>query len=61
MSPWDFRDGGWSKSSFKPGGEVTVTVSPVKNGKPLGRIITVVDPNGKTYGADAGLRGGTYK
>ncbi len=61
QNPVTMVNGGWSKSSFKPGDEVTVTVSPVKNGKPLGRIITVVDPNGKTYGADAGLRGGAYK
>lgn len=30
---------GWTKSSFKPGDEVTVTMTPPKNGSPVGRII----------------------
>ena len=41
---------GWSKQSLKPGDEVTVTVEPVKNGRPLGRILKVVLPNGQTLG-----------
>jgi hypothetical protein len=41
---------GWTKQSFKPGDEVTVTVEPVKNGKPVGRVIEVVLPNGQTLG-----------
>jgi len=61
QNPVTMVNGGWSKSAFKPGDVVTVTLSPVKNGRPLGRIVTVVDPNGKTYGADNGLRGGVYK
>jgi len=61
QNPVTMVNGGWSKLAFKPGDEVTVTLSPVKNGNPLGRIVTVVDPKGKTYGADAGLRGGAYK
>jgi hypothetical protein len=38
---------GWSKQSFKPGDEVTVTVEPVKNGLPIGRIEQVVLANGQ--------------
>jgi hypothetical protein len=38
---------GWSKTSFKPGDEVTVTMITVRNGKPIGRIIEVVLPNGQ--------------
>ena len=39
---------GFSKQSFKVGDEVTVTLEPVKNGRPLGRLIKVVLPNGRT-------------
>lgn len=38
---------GWSKESFKPGDQVTVTMLPVKNGKPVGRIIEIVLANGQ--------------
>jgi len=41
---------GYSKNTFKPGDEVTVTFTPVRNGKPLGRLLSVVLPNGKTLG-----------
>jgi hypothetical protein len=41
---------GWSKQTFKAGDEVTVTIEPVKNGKPVGRVIQVVLPNGQTLG-----------
>ena len=38
---------GWAKTSFKPGDEVTVTMITVRNGKPIGRIVEVVLPNGQ--------------
>jgi hypothetical protein len=38
---------GFSQQTFKPGDEVTVTLEPVKNGRPLGRILGVVLPNGE--------------
>lgn len=42
---------GWSRSAFKAGDEVTITLQPVKSGAPVGRIRSVVLPNGKTlYG-----------
>jgi hypothetical protein len=41
---------GYTKQIFKPGDEVTVTLTPVRNGKPLGRLLTVVLPNGKKLG-----------
>jgi len=47
-NPPDMINRGWSKETFKPGDEVTVTVEPVKNGKPAGRLLQVVLPNGKT-------------
>lgn len=46
----DMMEKGWSKQSFKVGDQVTVTLEPVKNGKPAGRIIEVVLPNGQTLG-----------
>jgi hypothetical protein len=52
-NPPDMINRGWSKETFKPGDEVTVTVEPVKSGKPAGRLLQVVLPNGKTlhYGS----------
>lgn len=52
-NPPDMINRGWSKQTFKPGDEVTVTVEPVKSGKPVGRLLQVVLPNGKTlhYGS----------
>jgi hypothetical protein len=38
---------GYSKQTFKPGDEVTITLEPVKNGRPLGRLVEVVLPSGK--------------
>lgn len=39
--------GGWSRQTFKPGDEVTVTLSPAKNGQPVGRLEKVVLPSGQ--------------
>ena len=44
---------GWSKQSFAAGDEVTLTLEPVKNGAPLGRILQAVLPDGKTLVAGA--------
>jgi hypothetical protein len=44
---------GWSRQSFKPGNEVTLTLEPVKNGQPLGRLLQVVFADGKTLVAGA--------
>lgn len=38
---------GWTKTSMKPGDQVTVTALPVKNGKPIGRIVDILLPNGQ--------------
>lgn len=38
---------GWTNKSFKTGDQVTVTLLPVKNGRPLGRLISVVLPDGE--------------
>jgi len=46
----DMIERGWSKNTFKPGDEVTVTVEPVKSGNPVGRVVAVVLPNGQNLG-----------
>ena len=42
---------GYRKDTFTFGDQVTVTVEPVKNGQPLGRIIAAVTADGKVLGA----------
>jgi hypothetical protein len=44
----DMIEKGWSKQTFKVGDEITVTMEPVKNGKPAGKVLEVVLPNGQT-------------
>jgi hypothetical protein len=46
-NPADMTNLGWSKQSFKPGDEVTVTFTPVKNGQLVGRIEQVVLADGQ--------------
>jgi hypothetical protein len=48
----DMIEKGWSKLIFKAGDQVTVTIEPVKNGKPVGRVLSVVLPNGKILGTN---------
>jgi Family of unknown function (DUF6152) len=47
-NPPDMINHGWTKGALKAGDQITVTVIPVKNGKPIGRIATVVLANGQT-------------
>ena len=47
QNPTTMTQRGWSRTSFKAGDEVTVTIEPVKNGQPIGRILTVVLANGQ--------------
>src|SRR5712692_1807661 len=65
-NPADMVNGGWAKQSLKPGDQVSVTMMPVKNGRPIGRIVEVVLPNGQKVGSGfaplpvpAGTQGGT--
>ena len=39
---------GWSRGAFKAGDEVAVKLEPVKNGAAVGRILSVLLPNGQT-------------
>jgi Family of unknown function (DUF6152) len=54
-NPPDMVNRGWSKNSFKLGDQVTVTVEPVKNGEPIGRVLSVVLPNGQTLSAGGNI------
>lgn len=38
-NPTTMANLGWLKSSFKPGDSMTLRVIPVKNGRPIGRIV----------------------
>jgi hypothetical protein len=53
QAPPNMTPFGWTKQSFKSGDEVTITLEPVKNGQPLGRILQAVLPDGKTLVAGA--------
>jgi hypothetical protein len=53
-NPPDMINRGWSIKSFKPGDEVTVTVRPVKSGKPVGSVIQVQFPDGRVLMAAGG-------
>jgi hypothetical protein len=55
QAPPNMTPFGWTKQSFAVGDEVTVTLEPVKNGSPLGRILQVKLPDGKTLTAGNGL------
>jgi hypothetical protein len=65
-NPADMVNTGWAKQSLKPGDQVSVTLMPVKNGRPIGRVVEVVLPNGQRLGSGfgpvplgAGTQGGT--
>ena len=53
-NPPDMINRGWSKQTFKPGDEITVTMIAVKNGQPIGSLrgagTQVVLPDGKVLG-----------
>jgi len=56
-NPPDMITAGWTKTFFKSGDQVIVTVQPVKGGKPVGRLLQIVLPNGKTLRAFGGAKG----
>ena len=47
-NPADMVERGWTAHSIKIGDQLTITVNPVKSGKPVGRIVQVVFPDGRT-------------
>jgi hypothetical protein len=46
-NPSDMANRSWGKMTLKPGDQVTVTLEPAKNGKPVGRVLAVVLPSGQ--------------
>jgi hypothetical protein len=47
QNPTTMTQLGFSRTLFKAGDEVTATLEPVKNGQPIGRLLTVVLANGQ--------------
>src|SRR5258705_9972870 len=47
QNPTAMTQRGGSRTLFKVGDEVTVTLEPVKNGQPIGRILSLVLANGE--------------
>ena len=41
---------GWKKNTIKPGEKVTVTINPLRDGRPGGWFIGITLPNGSTLG-----------
>jgi translation initiation factor IF-1 len=41
---------GWKKTTIKPGDKVTVTINPLRDGRPGGWFIGITLPNGSTLG-----------
>jgi hypothetical protein len=54
QNPTDMSRRGWARTSFKAGDVVTVKVEPVKGTAPVGRILSVVLPDGSTLWAVGG-------
>lgn len=49
-NPPDMINHGWTKQTLNPGDQITVTLQPLKNGKPIGRVLEVVLPSGQKLG-----------
>jgi hypothetical protein len=49
-NPTDMTSRGWSRSSFRTGDQVTVSLQAVKTGAPIGRLVKVILPDGSTLG-----------
>jgi len=49
--PSDMAKHGWSRQTFNMGDEVAVTMTPARNGAPIGRIEKVVLPDGRALTA----------
>ena len=54
QAPINMIGNGWRRDSFKAGDEVTVSLRPLRNGKPGGSIQLVVLAGGKVLKAGAG-------
>ena len=47
---------GYRRDTFKPGDQITVTLEPVKNGRPIGRIQKIITADGSTLGGINSVR-----
>jgi hypothetical protein len=54
QAPINMIGNGWRRDSFKAGDEITVSLRPLRNGRPGGSIQSVVLADGKTLKAGAG-------
>jgi hypothetical protein len=54
QNPTTMTQGGWSRRTFTPGDEVTVTLEPYKNGAPIGLVRSVILADGRKLGAGGG-------
>lgn len=45
-NPLDLGRKGWSKKTFQPGDNVTITIHPARNGKPYGAFVRAEMPDG---------------
>lgn len=43
---------GWTRTTIKPGDNVTVTVRPLRDGAPGGQYVSIILPNGKYLGGE---------
>ena len=50
QAPNSIYPGGYRRTTFKPGDAVTITVHPVRNGRPYGRLVSSVLADGRTLG-----------
>ena len=50
QAPNSIYPGGYRRTTFKPGDAVTLTVHPVRNGRPYGRIVSSVLADGRELG-----------
>jgi hypothetical protein len=57
QAPNSIYSSGYRKDSFKPGDEVTVTVAPVKSGRPNGQLSRAVLADGTQIGGQGAGRG----
>ena len=49
LPPAMLKPAGWTKESLKAGDQITVTLNPSKVGTPVGNLVKIVFPNGKTW------------
>jgi len=49
---------GWKRTTLKPGDKVSVTINPLRDGKPGGWYVGIALPNGQTLKTDEAPAGG---